>query len=152
MAHEPQKKFDPYVAIRDPDSLPPLVISGMYSHIMREASGNDPTEDDFIKAFNVVTWGLLTAGPKRDGSEARIKPHGRDESRVQLTHRGKQREREMFMRERQPLRHRKRRGGKRPPPIVKFTVKARKLRGWARGLYEDAPEKYSQSWREVNRG
>jgi len=152
MAKEPQEKFDPYVAIRDPDSLPPLVISGIYSHIMREASGNDPTEDDFVKAFNVVTWGLLTAGPRRDGSEARIKTNAQDESRVQLTNAGKQREREMFVRERQPLRHRKRRGGKRPPPIVKFSVKVRKVRGWAKGLYEDAPERFSRNWWEVNRG
>ena len=68
MSKEPHGKLDPHVAVRDPGSLPKLVQAGMYRLIMRETGGSDPDPDTFIKAFNIITWSLLTAGTTRSNT------------------------------------------------------------------------------------
>ena len=78
MAKNPPFDLDPHLAVRDPESLPPLLISCMADILLRRSSGG--TEDErFISAFNIAAWSLTTAGRKKkgdgwhgEGSEARL--------------------------------------------------------------------------------
>jgi len=190
MSKEPHGKLDPHVAIRDPGSLPKLVRWSMYDFIMRETGGSDPTPDDFIKAFNIITWSLITAGttrsnhdatprPKvgklrkvlrtgrkksvtkktagavRDGSEARIKPHPQDETRVVLTKIGETVERSKLKRPepspsgRQPRARSRQKLARRP--WVPFEMKARAIAGWASSIYDDDKERYEMTYQEAKR-
>lgn len=77
MSKEPYKKLDPHVAVRAPDTLPKLVRMGMYRLIMRTTGGSDPTPDDFIKAFNIITWSLITAGTTRSAhTDSKLRQRG----------------------------------------------------------------------------
>jgi len=60
-SHEPPFKLDPHVAIRDPSSLPVLMVRAMHS-VVRHDGGGNPSVEGFIKAFNIAAWTLTTAG------------------------------------------------------------------------------------------
>lgn len=87
MARTPPFDLDPHVAIRSPETLPALVINGMYK---RFQTMKGELADRFINSFNVICWSLTTAGRKkgvnapktrrqrginwtREGSKARLK-------------------------------------------------------------------------------
>jgi len=148
VSKQPPKHLDPYVLIRDPDSLPRLVRMGIVDLLRRELGGNDPGHDDMVKAFNVICWSLLTAGPQRNGAKRRIRVSPNNKSTVVLTNLG-----EMIERER--VKKPKKTKAKKPAaktvlPWIPFPKKAAMLKRWAKTIYEQDPAKYSQSWWEAN--
>ena len=189
MSKEPHGDLDPHVAIRAPTSLPKLVIWAMYDLVMRETGGSDPTVDDFIKAFNIITWSLITAGTtrsnttpnrgeksklrkvlktgrkkikrttvvkaSRDGSEARLKPHPKDKTRVVLTKLGEDVERTKLKKPvpspsgRIPRARSRKVIAKRP--WVPYVEKERAIVSWASSIYDDDTARYEMTYQEAKR-
>lgn len=149
MSKQPPLKLDPYIAFRDPDSLPRLVQMGMVDMLRRELKGNDPGPDDLVKAFNIICWSLLTAGPGRNGTEARVKVSHNDNTTIALTKLGESIEKERMKKPKPPKKKFKHKG-KTVLSFMPFSNKAKMLARWAKALYDDDPAKYSQNWWKVN--
>lgn len=151
MSKQPPQSLDPYVAFRNPGSLPRLVQMGIVDLLRRELGGNDPGPDDMVKAFNVICWSLLTAGPGRNGTKRRVRVSPNDKGTVVLTNLG-----EMIERQRMRKPKPKKKAKKAKPPAktaltwMVFDHKAAMLARWAKALYDRDPAKYDQSWWEVN--
>ena len=67
MIYEPPFGLDPYQAIRDPDSLPALMVRAMHKLIPKQR-GNP--EEKLVSAFNIAAWTLTTAGRKKQGTKS----------------------------------------------------------------------------------
>ncbi len=62
MARTPPFDLDPHVAIRSPETLPALVINGMYKVFQKQRG---ELAERFIAAFNITCWSLTTAGRRK---------------------------------------------------------------------------------------
>jgi hypothetical protein len=152
----PPDKLDPHAVIRSPSGLPKLVQMGIHDMILTEQGGKGPSADDLIRSYNIICWSLLTAGPGRNGAEARLKTDPHDASRVVLTNLGEDREREklnpsvpsnkerLAKRKRDKKAGRKRGGPKKP--VVPFHMKAQALQRWAKSVYDKDPERFQLNW------
>lgn len=150
MSKRPPENLDPFVAIRDPGSLPKLLQWGMYDLLTRDGDMT-PTEDDMVKAFNVIAWSLLTAGPGRNGTEARLKVDPKDKTRSKLTPLGEDRERDVLKRPTPSATAKKprARSRKKKKPWMPFEQKARALASWASSIYDNNPDRYGKTWQEA---
>lgn len=136
MAKDPPFGLDPHTAVRDPDSLPPLMISAMYDVMERGKVGGTLAER-FISAFNIAAWSLTTAGRRKtkhggwhgEGSEARLKRGTLDLTPII----GMQKNTEAY----------------RAPGYDK---KKAEIKDYAEKLMESRPDYYGKSWKDAHGG
>jgi hypothetical protein len=149
---DPPFDLDPHVAIHSPETLPAMMINGMYS-VMQKAKGGTLAER-FISAFNITAWSLTTAGRRKS------KPASTTQRRAQLGRKRVNRHRtESWQQEGREARLKK--GTLEPTTLGKrLEEEARKTpqhdakRTWietqAARIHRSNEDYYNQSWQQVH--
>lgn len=140
MAKTPPFDLDPHVAIRAPETLPALVVNGMYKVFQKQRG---ELAERFINSFNIVCWALTTAGRKK----AATAPQTRRQKGVNWQQEGRETRLVKGTLEIAPGMEKMERAAAQEPD---HDQKKRYIVERAKRIYARRPEYYDQTWQKAH--